>query len=117
VADDQLSPQLVDLITETLVWTDGSTQRAEALLQIVSCAVEAIHWRLEPEGCPPEELSAQAVVLAAADHLHRMTPSSSAGSSPATAAPWAGNNLQWRLDRSREQPEERGSGGPDPRSS
>ena len=72
--DGTLSPQLTDLITEAVVWTGRSDERAQALLQIVNCVMDAICWRLEPDGQPEEELSAQAVVSAAAEHLRRMRP-------------------------------------------
>lgn len=70
--DDSLNPQLADLIAEALVWSGAPVERAHTLMQIVSCAVEAMHWRLQPEGDPFEELSARGVLDAAAEHLVRM---------------------------------------------
>lgn len=72
--DDSLSPQLADLITEALVWSNEPVERANTLVQIVGCAVDAMTWRLQPEGDPCEELSARAVLEAATEHLVRMRP-------------------------------------------
>lgn len=67
-----LSAELTDLIAEALVWSAEPQDRATVLLQIVSCAVDAVTWRLQPEGDPREELSAQQVLMAASEHLARM---------------------------------------------
>ncbi|HYI59399.1 MAG TPA: hypothetical protein VEX66_14610 [Microlunatus sp.] len=69
---DALDPQLADLITEALVWSDDAAQRADALHRIVQCAVDALCWRLEPDGDPAEERSAQQLLLASERHRDRM---------------------------------------------
>jgi hypothetical protein len=70
--DHALDPQLADLITEALVWSEDSVRRAEALTRIVECAVDALSWRLQPDGDADEEASAQHVLRAAEQHRSRM---------------------------------------------
>ena len=71
-ADEGLNPQLADLISEALVWSETPEDRARVFLQIVRCAVDAVYWRLLPDGDPHEELSAQRIMSAAVEHLERM---------------------------------------------
>ena len=68
-----LSPQLVDLITEAVVWSGNAVERADALLEIMACAVDALEWRVEPEGALSEERSAQELLAAATEHRRRMS--------------------------------------------
>lgn len=70
--DGASGAELSDLIAEAVVWTDRPAERAEALLQIVHSAVDAICWRIAAEDRSDEAHSALAVVRAATDHLHRM---------------------------------------------
>ena len=69
---------LVDLVTEHLVWCGSSQERAIAMYQLITCAVDAARWRLEPEGDPIEELSLQRLLTAAHDHWERMAGASGA---------------------------------------
>lgn len=70
--DDPLNPQLADLIAEALVWSEQPSDRAQVLVQIVTCALDALGWRLEPGGEAHEELSAREILHAATAHLARM---------------------------------------------
>ena len=63
---------LVDLVTEHLVWCGSGQERAIAMYQLITCAVDAVRWRLEPEGDPIEEVSLQRLLTAAHDHWERM---------------------------------------------
>ena len=69
---DVLDPQLSDLITEALVWSGDAAQRADALYRIVQCGVDAVRWRLQPDGDSWEEQSVQHLLLAAELHRDRM---------------------------------------------
>lgn len=73
---DPIRSELADLLAEHLVWHGTARQRAAALHQLISCAVDAVRWRLEPYGDPAEEMSLAAVVAAVSDHYRRMTDSS-----------------------------------------
>lgn len=68
-----LDAQLVDLITEAVVWSGTAVERADALLEIMACAVDALRWRVEPEGALTEESSAQELLRAATEHHRRMS--------------------------------------------
>jgi hypothetical protein len=71
---DALDPQLADMVAEAVVWSHGADERAETVLQILMCTVDAIHWRLQPDGDPAEENSLEQVLRSAAQHLDRMQP-------------------------------------------
>jgi hypothetical protein len=81
VADpDPMPGVLVDLVTEHMVWRHTSEDRAAALYQLISCALDAVRWRLEPEGDPVEETSLRAVLEAARLHHAQMSASGSSRS-------------------------------------
>jgi hypothetical protein len=73
-ADRVLDPQLADLISESLVWSGDAAGRAEVLTRIIECALDALAWRLEPDGDTDEEVSARRVLRAAEQHRDRMRP-------------------------------------------
>lgn len=69
---DHLDPALMDLLAEALVWCDGPDERARVLVAIAGCAVDAIRWRLQPDGAPEEELSLLQVLDAVGAHRARV---------------------------------------------
>ena len=87
---DSLAPELVDLISESMVWTNDAAARADILADIIQCAVDAVRWRLEPAGNILEECSLHQLMRAAGRHRVRMAaqPGRSAGVD-ATAPPAA----------------------------
>ena len=72
---DLMSGLLVDLVTEHMVWRHSSQDRAAALYQLISCALDAVRWRLEPQGDPVEETSLLLVLEAARLHHAQMCAS------------------------------------------
>lgn len=72
VDTDSLPPELVDLISESMVWTNDAAARADILTDIIECAAEAIRWRLEPAGSIFEESSLRQLIRAAGRHRARM---------------------------------------------
>lgn len=83
---DSLAPELVDLISESMVWTSDAAARADILADIIECATDAIRWRLEPAGNIFEESSLHQLTRAAGRHRVRMAaqPGRSAGPSDTT---------------------------------
>jgi hypothetical protein len=68
----RLDPQLEDLIAETVVWSGGAAERAEAVCALLSCAVDAALWRIQPDGAAFEQESLRRLLEAATEHRDRV---------------------------------------------
>jgi uncharacterized heparinase superfamily protein len=63
-----LSAQLVDLVTEAVAQPQDGVHRAEVIVTVVDRMIEAVRWRLEPDGDLAEEAGLAAIRSAAVQH-------------------------------------------------
>jgi hypothetical protein len=68
-----LGAELIDSITEAVAYPSSAVERACVAVEIVSCVLDAVSWRLEPNGSPVEELSLRDILTAAELHRQRMS--------------------------------------------
>ncbi|MDN5760750.1 MAG: hypothetical protein L0H41_00320 [Microlunatus sp.] len=66
--NQSLDPELADLITDAVVWSSDAGERADVLTEIVACVVDAVLWRLQPDGDPVEERGVHQVLEAALEY-------------------------------------------------
>jgi hypothetical protein len=63
---------LVDLLTERVASPEAPVERAEVIISLMSCALDAVRWRLMPYGDQAEEESVEHILAAAMEHKVRM---------------------------------------------
>ena len=68
----RITCELIDLITESVATPPGAADRAETIVDLVSCMLDAVSWRLEPDGDQEEEQSLAVLISAARQHRARM---------------------------------------------